>query len=151
MTITSSIFQSNEYLNERYTCDGLDRNPPLRFGEVPQDAKSLVLIVDDPDAPTGSFTHWLVWNIDPKVESIKEGTVPEGGVEGRNSSGKIGYMGPCPPTGHAHHYQFKLFALDTTLDLSEGAQQSEVESRMQKHILESAELVGLYARSSIPR
>jgi Raf kinase inhibitor-like YbhB/YbcL family protein len=151
MTITSPIFQDNEYMNERYTCDGQDKNPPLRFGEIPQDAKSLVLIVDDPDAPGGNFTHWLLWNISPNTDGIKEDELPVGSVQGENSAGKIGYMGPCPPAGRAHHYQFKLFALDTVLDLPEGVHQSELESRIQKHTLDSDQVVGLYARSSIPR
>ncbi|MEK7187225.1 MAG: YbhB/YbcL family Raf kinase inhibitor-like protein [Patescibacteria group bacterium] len=151
MTITSPIFQSNEYLHERFTCDGQDKNPPLHIGEVPQTAKSLVLIVDDPDAPEGNFTHWLLWNISPETKEIDEGKNPDGSVEGKNGSGSVGYMGPCPPIGRAHHYQFKLFALDTVLDLAPGARQSEVESVIHKHILESAQLVGLYARSAIPR
>lgn len=151
MTITSSIFQDSEYMNERYTCDGQDRNPPLRFGEIPSEAKSLVLIVDDPDALGGNFTHWLLWNIPPMTDGIKEGEIPAGSIQGKNGEGRIGYMGPCPPTGRAHHYHFKLYALDTTLDLPEGAHQYELESRIQKHILESAEIIGLYARSSIPR
>ena len=151
VTITSPIFQDNEYMTERYTCDGQDKNPPLKFGEIPQDAKSLVLVMDDPDAPTGNFAHWLLWNIPPNTEGIKEGELPLGSVQGKNSAGRIGYIGPCPPIGRAHHYQFKLYALDTILDLPEGGHQNELESRAQKHILESAQIVGLYARSSIPR
>lgn len=151
MTIKSPIFQDNEYMNERYTCDGQDRNPPLKFGEVPPEAKSLVLIVDDPDAPGGNFTHWLLWNIDPQTKEIKEGEVPTGAVQGKNGMSRNKYMGPCPPSGHPHHYRFKVYALDTVLDLGEGASQTELESRIQKHILDQDQVVGLYARSSIPR
>jgi len=145
MKIESPAFGSNQYIPSKYTCEGDNVNPPLRFIGVPESAKSLVLIVDDPDAPMGTWVHWTVWNISPKVQEIPEDSTPEGAVEGVTDFGKPGYGGPCPPSG-THRYFFKLFALDTTLSLDSSARASEVEKAMEGHIIEKAELVGLYER-----
>jgi hypothetical protein len=145
MNITSPAFTHNESLPGKYTCDSEGINPPLKISGVPQNAKSLVLILDDPDAPAGTYTHWTVWNIDPKTEEIQENSVPKGAIEGITSSGETGYRPPCPPSG-AHRYTFKLYALDTTLDLDSSAKVQDIESAMKDRILESSELIGIYSR-----
>ena len=145
MRIKSSAFKHTETIPSKYTCDGDDINPPLKIEEVPEEAKSLVLIVDDPDAPVGIWTHWTVWNINPKIEKIEEDSVPEGAVEGMTNFGSTGYGGPCPPGGE-HRYFFKLYALDSKLELDPLTEADELEEAMDKHIIEKAELVGLYER-----
>jgi len=145
MRIKSSAFKHTETISSKYTCDGDDISPPLKIEEVPEEAKSLVLIVDDPDAPVGIWTHWTVWNINPKIEKIEEDSVPEGAVEGMTNFGSTGYGGPCPPGGE-HRYFFKLYALDSKLELDPLTEADELEEAMDKHIIEKAELVGLYER-----
>jgi Raf kinase inhibitor-like YbhB/YbcL family protein len=145
MKITSSAFQEGGNIPSRFTCDGSDISPPLQIAGVPSEAKSLVLIADDPDAPSGLFTHWLVWNIPPQTNSIAEGGTPKG-VHGANDFGKSGYRGPCPPPG-THRYSFKIFALDRELDLRALAKRSQVDAAMKGHIIAQGELVGRYARS----
>jgi hypothetical protein len=145
MTITSPAFKNNKHIPAKYTCDGENVNPPLEIKDVPGNAQSLVLISDDPDAPGGTWVHWTVWNIDPKTTEIAENSVPEGAVEGVTDFGKPGYGGPCPPPG-THRYFFKLFALDTKLDLSENTTAKDLEAAMEGHIIEKAELIGLYRR-----
>jgi len=145
MKLTSSAFENNQWIPSKYTCDGEDINPHLEIGEVPEGAKSLVLIVDDPDAPMGTWVHWVVWNIEPSISLIKEGSVPEGGMEGLNNFGKHSYGGPCPPSG-MHHYHFKLYSLDTRLELSSSSKKEDIEKAMEGHILDWAELIGLYQR-----
>src|SRR5437868_868945 len=113
MKISSSAFSEGANIPPKFTCDGEDTSPPLKIDGVPQEAKGFVLIVDDPDAPGGLFTHWLVWNIDAKTSSLAAGNAP-GGVQGKNDFGKTGYGGPCPPSG-THRYSFKIFALDQKL------------------------------------
>jgi len=115
MKVTSSAFQQGANIPSKFTCDGANTNPPLQISDVPAEAKSLVLIVDDPDAPSGLFTHWAVWNISPQATTIAEGSTPKG-AQGTNDFGKSGYGGPCPPSG-AHRYYFRVFALDRELDL----------------------------------
>ena len=133
---------------EKFTCDGGDINPELQIQNVPAGARSLALILHDPDAPApGGFTHWVVWNIDPAQPYIKEESMPPGAMEGMNSAGRVGYMGSCPPPGDdPHHYQFRLYALDSPLDLPETTKAAELELEIEKHLLETAELVGLYSR-----
>jgi hypothetical protein len=145
MKIESPAFSNNQFIPSKYTCEGDNVNPPLRFSEIPQTAKSLVLIVDDPDAPSGTWVHWTVWNISPNTQEITENSVPEGAVEGLTDFGKPGYGGPCPPSG-VHRYFFKLFALDTVLQLENSAKVSELKKAMEGHIIAEAELVGLYER-----
>lgn len=128
----------------KYTCDGENVNPPLSFSDVPQNSKSLVLISDDPDAPVGLWAHWIVFNIDPKISGISENSTFPNAKEGVTSFGKTGYGGPCPPSG-AHSYFFKLYALDAVLNLN-NPDKNALEGAMQNHILEKAELVGLYSR-----
>jgi len=137
------MFESNQLIPAKYTCDGDNVNPPLTIEGVPEGTKSLVLIVDDPDATTGTFDHWVVWNISP-ASKIEENTVP--GVEGLSSYRKHGYGGPCPPYG-THRYFFKVYALDTKLDLSANSTKKDVEKAVESHVLAEGELVGLYRRS----
>ena len=145
MKITSPSFQESAFVPSKYTCDGDNISPPLTISDIPADAKSLVLIVDDPDAPVGTFVHWLVWNIPPHVSEIKEGNLPEGSVEGTNDFGKSEYGGPCPPSG-THRYFFRLYALNQELNLPEGARREELEKAMGGKIIQTAELVGRYSR-----
>ena len=145
MRITSPVFGHNQSIPNKYTCDGENINPPLEISGVPEDAKSLALIMDDPDAPMGTWDHWIVWNINPSVTKIEENSVLAGVTEGTNSSGKQSYGGPCPPSG-THRYYFKLYALDTQFGLGFTANKSDIENAMEGHILDSAELIGLYQR-----
>jgi hypothetical protein len=145
MNLTSNAFANNGNLPSKYTCDGQKINPELLIGGTPQEAKSLVLIVDDPDAPAGIFTHWTVWNIDPSARSIEENSVPAGAIQGMATSDGIGYVSPCPPGG-THRYRFKLYALDTMLDLRGGASVSELSAAMSGHVVDLAELTSFYQR-----
>jgi hypothetical protein len=143
MKLTSSAFEQGKAIPKKYTCDGEDINPPLKIENVPEEAKSLALIVDDPDAPRGVFAHWIVWNIDPKISQIEENSKP--GTEGVNDFGKNSYGGPCPPSG-THHYHFRIYALDTLLDLSSTSKKSDLEKAIEGHVLDWAELIGTYQR-----
>ena len=144
MKITSSAFQQGGNIPSKFTCDESDTSPPLQITGIPSNAKTLVLIADDPDAPGGLFTHWLVWNIPAQINSIAEGSAPRG-VHGTNDFGKSGYKGPCPPSG-THRYAFKVFALDRELELRGGAKRSQVDAAMKGHVIAQGELVGRYAR-----
>lgn len=141
--VNSPSFENNTLIPVKYTCDGDDVNPPLSIGGLPKETKSLVLIVDDPDAPMGTWNHWVVWNILPTSE-IGEHTVP--GNEGVNTYRRHSYGGPCPPSG-THRYFFKVYALDIMLDLSSNATKKVVEKAIKSHVLAKGELVGLYNRS----
>lgn len=142
LNITSPAFKPDGSIPSRYTCDGVDKNPALDISAVPEEAKSLVLIVEDPDAPAGTWLHWLVWDI-PITHHIKENDVP--GNQGRNDFGRNDYGGPCPPSG-THRYFFKVYALDDVLNLPEGCRRKEVEKAMRDHILAYGELMGVYKR-----
>jgi Raf kinase inhibitor-like YbhB/YbcL family protein len=144
MKITSSAFQQGGNIPSKFSCDGPNTSPPLQISDVPPEAKSLVLIVDDPDAPSGLFTHWVVWNISPQTNSVGEGSAPKG-VHGTNDFGKSGYGGPCPPSG-THRYYFKIFALDRQLDLPSGAKRSQLDAAMKGHVVAQGELMGRYSR-----
>jgi Raf kinase inhibitor-like YbhB/YbcL family protein len=146
MKITSSAFQEGGEIPSKFSRDGGNVNPLLRFEGTPTNAKSLVLIVDDPDAPVGLFTHWLVWNIDPKTTEIPERGVPKGAVQGTNDYPNLGYGGPQPPSG-THRYYFKIFALDQTLDLRSGAKRQEVDKAMSGHVIAQGQLMGRYSHS----
>jgi len=156
MKIVSAAFNHNAKIPAKYTCDEENINPPLQFLDVPENAKSLVLIVDDPDAPAKIWVHWVVYNIDPQTLEVKENSVPEGGIEGMTDFGKPGYGGPCPPPASpeqlqrgesgTHRYFFKLYALDSILGLPQNATKQMVEEKMQDHITDQAELIGLYRR-----
>ena len=145
MKITSSAFQEGGDIPSKFTCDGADMNPALRFEGAPGEAKSLLLIVDDPDAPVGLFTHWLAWNIDPKTTEVAENSAPTNAVQGTNDFPKTGYGGPCPPSG-THRYYFKVYALNQTLDLKPGAKRKEVDAAMRGHVIAQGELMGRYSR-----
>lgn len=146
MEITSQTFFHNEKIPPKYTCDGANLSPPLKFSNVPQDAKSLVLICDDPDAPMGDWIHWLIWNIDPQTVEIAENSCPKDAIQGTTSFGNTSYGGPCPPSG-THRYFFKLYALDTTLELPSSTQKADLETAMENHTIAKTELIGLYQRS----
>lgn len=146
LKLTSSVFEHNHPIPKRYTCEGDDVSPPLSIEDVPERTQSLVLIVDDPDAPAGTWDHWLLWNITALTRKIEEGKVPTGVILGTNSFGKSEWGGPCPPPGKVHRYVFKLCALDQSLPLREGATKRELERAMNGHILEQTSLIGLYQR-----
>ena len=145
LSIESPAFKNNASIPRHYTCDGKDVNPPLVVRGVPDGAKSLALIVDDPDAPMGTWVHWVVWNIDPDTMQIAENSVPSGAEQGKNDFRKKSYGGPCPPSG-THRYFFKLYALDTKLNLGSNATKADVEKAMKGHILGEAQTMGLYRR-----
>jgi Raf kinase inhibitor-like YbhB/YbcL family protein len=143
--LESSAFDHAQAIPSRYTCDGDDLSPPLRWANVPGESRSLALLVDDPDAPSGVFTHWVAWGLDPGAAGLGEGESAPG--EGRNDFGAVGYRGPCPPPGHGRHrYVFRLYALDADLELEPGAGKAELEQAIAGHVLTTAELVGVYER-----
>ncbi len=148
MQITSPVFQEGESIPRKYTCEGVETSFPLNFSGIPSEAKSLALIMDDSDVPKnlradGMWVHWVVYGIDPKTTEVKEGT-PSLGTQGVNTGGKNGYQGPCPPD-REHRYFIKLYALDMTPDLKEGATKEELLKAMEGHIIAQAELMGRYA------
>ncbi|MFA4996299.1 MAG: YbhB/YbcL family Raf kinase inhibitor-like protein [Patescibacteria group bacterium] len=146
MKLVSSEFESCEYIPSQYTCDGENTNPPLEICDVPSEAVSLALIMDDSDAPSGTFTHWTVWNIPPGIKEIdSDNCQPIGAVCGMTSFGKTGYGGPCPPSGE-HRYFFKLYALDILLDLPKTATKKDLDRAIQGHIVDKCELIGIYGR-----
>ncbi|MGC8659733.1 MAG: YbhB/YbcL family Raf kinase inhibitor-like protein [Desulfomonilaceae bacterium] len=148
--IKSSAFQDGGMIPKLYTCDGQDFSPALSWSGVPSNAKSLALIVDDPDAPVGTWVHWVVFNIPPGQKELVEKILPspslnDGARHGKNSWGKLGYGGPCPPGG-THRYYFKLYALDRMLDLQSGITKSQLLKAMEGHILSEGQLMGKYRR-----
>ena len=143
--LLSPAFDSGQPIPARYTCEGDDASPPLIWSGVPEGTASLALVVDDPDAPSGTFTHWLAWEIGPEAAELREGESPP--AEGRNDFGSVGWRGPCPPHGHGpHRYFFRLYALDGSLDLRAGADSSEVGRALEDRVPAAAELVGTYER-----
>ncbi len=145
LRLSSPAFEQNRPIPSEYTCDGSDVNPALAIAGVPPGAKSLALIVDDPDAPSGMWVHWVLWNISPDTAEIREHAVPAGAQEGINDFRKRAYGGPCPPSG-THRYFFKLYALDSVLDPGRSANKAALERAMKGHIIAQTELIGLYAR-----
>ena len=145
MQLTSSAFNHNSFIPEKYTCDGLDINPPLSISDTPKNTQSLLLIIDDPDSPAGTFIHWLLWNIDPQTTEILEKSIPNGAIEGLTSWGKIGYGGPCPNVG-THRYFFKIFALDFKINLPSPANVTKILPLIRNHILDQAQLTGKYSK-----
>ena len=141
LQIESLAFVHNGYIPSKYTCDGENISPPLTINELPEKTKTLAIIAEDPDAPNGTFDHWVVWNITPKQE-IPENMKKEG-TEGKNGKQKNGYHAPCPPSG-VHRYFFKVFALDTFIKLPEGADKKSLLDAMHGHILAGGEIMGLY-------
>jgi Raf kinase inhibitor-like YbhB/YbcL family protein len=146
MQVTSSDFQDMEPLPERFSRDGENINPSLTFSEIPPEAESLVLIVDDPDAPVGTFTHWILYNMSPGTLQIVEGELPATGIQGFSDYGEDSYGGPKPPSG-THRYFFRLFALDKMLEFEEGTKVDRVaiDEAMEGHIIEEAEIIGTYS------
>jgi Raf kinase inhibitor-like YbhB/YbcL family protein len=147
MKITSPAFEDSQMIPSLYTCDEDNINPPLEISDVPEDAKSLALIMDDPDAPKENFTHWLMWNIPPDTKRIEENDWMDGAEQGMNDGGEIGYMGPCPPSG-VHHYHFKLYALNSMLDLRGEIKKEDLEREINDALIEKAQLIGLYKMQS---
>jgi Raf kinase inhibitor-like YbhB/YbcL family protein len=150
MRIKSPAFEDMDRMPERYTCDGQNVNPPLWTEDVPASAKSLALVLEDPDAPRGTFTHWVVWNIPPETREIQMGMLPEGAKQGVNDFKRSQYGGPCPPSG-THRYVFKLFALNSKLDLKGNAKKADLERAMKGHILAEAQLIALYGKKELVR
>lgn len=145
MKIGSKVFKDGGNIPVEYTCNGANAQPKLLITEVPDATKSLALIVDDPDAPSGVFVHWTVWNIPPQTATIQNGRAPEGAVEGHTSLGRPGWIAPCPPSG-THRYYFKIYALDDLLGIPESSGKAALEQAMADHVLESATLMGLYSK-----
>jgi len=153
MTITSPAFGNNQKIPGKYTCDGENISPPLEFSDIPKNAQSLVLIADDPDAPSKTWVHWIVYNIDPSTKKVEENSVPQSGIQGMTDFGEEGYGGPCPPPAlqnrdesGTHRYFFKLYALDRMLDVPEGLAKQQILEKMDGLVADEAELVGLYSR-----
>jgi len=148
LILKSSAFKEGEMIPAKNTCDGDNLNPLLEIRNIPEGAKGLALIVDDPDATGGgTWVHWLVWNIDPKTQYVSEDNVPFGAVQGKNSGDHERYDGPCPPRGNApHRYMFKAYALDIVLNLPAGSSKSDLEKAMEEHILDQTVLMGKYGR-----
>lgn len=142
LVVSSSAFREGEMIPVEYSCDGEHVNPPLNISQIPEGTQSLAIIVEDPDAPKGTFDHWLVWNI-PVSGSIPANTNP--GISGVNGAGKTGYHGPCPPSG-THRYYFHVFALDTRLEIMAGENRQVLEAAMQPHIISKGTLMGRYGR-----
>ena len=155
MKINSVAFIDRASIPLSHTCEGSNISPALNWKDVPKKAKSLVLIVDDPDAPIGIWIHWIVYNIPVDAKGLPPGVptlenLPHGMQQGKNSFNKIGYGGPCPPPGHgAHHYFFRLYALDTVLDIRSGVDRRELGYAMKGHILDQAELAGCFERQTV--
>mgnify|MGYP006302997365 CR=1 FL=1 len=150
--LTSTAFDAGESIPLKHTCEGQDVSPPLAWEGAPSEAEELVLICDDPDAPNGTWSHWVLYHIPAGQSSLPEGVpamaeLPWGGVQGRNNFGNIGYGGPCPPRGSTHRYYFRLYALDQALDMPSGATRQQVLDRMEGHILGKTELMGRFTRS----
>lgn len=150
MKLTSSAFNEGGMIPDKYTCDGADVSPPLKWNSLPDGTKSLALICDDPDAPVGTWVHWVYFDIPAKTDALPENISPDehpdsGGIQGINDFRRIGYGGPCPPGG-THRYYFKLYALDTLLNLSPGATKSQVLKAMEHHIIDRTQLMGKYLR-----
>lgn len=142
LSVTSAAFKENEMIPAKYTCIGEDINPEISISGIPQEAKSLALIMDDPDAPSGDFVHWVMWNI-PTDGKIVENSAP--GVQGLNGMDENKYKGPCPPSG-THHYHFKVYALDAKLELPKETDKQSLLKAMEGHVLSSGELVGLFKK-----
>ncbi|ODN31168.1 YbhB/YbcL family Raf kinase inhibitor-like protein [Fervidobacterium thailandense] len=154
MLTVKAPFENNAVMPVEYTCDGRNVSPELKISGIPSNAKSVAVICDDPDAPIGTFVHWVLWNVPVSGSEVtipggmpKTATLSNGARQGLNDFGRIGYDGPCPPKGHGtHHYHFKVYALDTLLNMEGNVKKKELEKAMEGHILAKGEIVGLYAR-----
>ncbi|HVC35672.1 MAG TPA: YbhB/YbcL family Raf kinase inhibitor-like protein [Chloroflexota bacterium] len=150
-TLRSTAFANGAAIPRQYTCDGADQSPPLEWSELPDGTTSLALIVEDPDAPHGTFMHWVLYNLPPAPPELAAGVphqaiIANGARQGRNDFRRVGYGGPCPPRGPAHHYHFSMYALNASPDLTPGATASELRAAMVGHTLGEAELIGTYGR-----
>jgi Raf kinase inhibitor-like YbhB/YbcL family protein len=151
LELTSPAFRDGESIPTKHTCDGEDASPPLKWSGIPNGAKSLALICDDPDAPAGTWVHWVLYDLPASVNELPEGiaaseTTPQGAKQGLNDFQRVGYGGPCPPPGKPHRYFFKLYALDATLDLGPRGAKSDVVNAMKGHTLAEGQLTGTYKR-----
>ena len=147
MQLTSTAFAEGGTIPKEYSGDGADRSPPLRWSGAPAGTKSFALIADDPDAPRGTWVHWVLFNLPPETTELPEGVkLPSGAIQGKNDFGNIGYGGPAPPRGKPHRYYFKLYALDSMLNLPEGATKQQTEAATKGHILAEGQLMGKYGR-----
>ena len=149
--LTSSAFAEGELIPAKFTCSGENVSPPLAWTNVPPEAKSLALVVDDPDAPRGTWVHWVAYNLPPTTKELTEGipaqeSIASGGQQGKNDFGKLGYGGPCPPPGATHRYYFKLYALNTELTLPAGATKQDLLKAMYGHIIDQGQLLGRFKR-----
>jgi Raf kinase inhibitor-like YbhB/YbcL family protein len=147
--LTTTAFQEGGFISKKFTCDGQDISPELAWTESPAGTKGLALIMDDPDAPAGTWVHWVLYDLPGNSNGLVEGVskdsqLPDGARQGRNDFGRIGYNGPCPPKGGPHRYFFKLYALDRKMNLKTGATKTELERAMKGHILAEAEMVGRF-------
>lgn len=148
LDLSSPSFEDGGKIPVKYTCSGQGVNPEIKIKKIPEETKSLALIVDDPDAPGGTFTHWVAWNISPETSEIAENSVPSEAEEGVNGFGNTSYGAPCPPEGHGtHRYRFKVYALDKRLELSGKVSQGDLEKAMEDHVLAKGSLTGKYSRS----
>lgn len=150
-TLTTSAFAPGAAIPNRYTCQGEDISPALEWKDAPAKTASFALIMDDPDAPSGVWVHWVVWNVPRSATSLqqalpKDGRLNDGPQQGRNSFGKTGYNGPCPPPGQTHRYFFRLYALDGKVNPSDGADRSQLDAAMKGHVLAQAEYMGTFHR-----
>jgi Raf kinase inhibitor-like YbhB/YbcL family protein len=151
LSLESDAFLNNSTIPAEFTCDGADISPALTWSNSPEETKSFALICDDPNAPGVTFTHWIVYNIPTSIKDLDKNmpiqlVLNSGASQGKNDFGEIGYSGPCPPRSITHHYYFKLYALDSMLDISAGVTKIQLVSAMRGHILGSAELIGIYSR-----
>lgn len=151
MELRSKAFQEGGNIPKKHTCDGPDLSPPLEWSEVPSGTHSFALVVEDPDAPSGTWIHWVVYDLPGEARSLPEGvssteTLPRGGAQGRNDFGRIGYGGPCPPPGRPHRYFFRLYALDSKVNLPPGASKAQLLRAMEGHVKSEAQLMGVYGR-----
>jgi len=151
LEVASAAFENGQPIPSKHTCDGQDLSPPLKWSGAPQSTKSFAIICEDPDAPGGTWTHWVLYNLPGDVTELSEGTPRSassvrGALQGNNDFGRAGYGGPCPPPGAAHHYAFKVFALDSSLDPIANVTKQQLEQAMQSHIVGQGTLVGTYSR-----
>ena len=146
LQLTSPAFADGDTIPAKYTCKGIDVSPPLDIQGVPVEAASLAIVMHDPDAPHGDFLHWSVWNLNTDIISLGEDELPDNAMQGTNDFGQTDYRGPCPPSG-MHHYVFDLYALDTELDLSEGADREELMDAINDHLVAQASLTGTFDAS----
>jgi len=151
MELKSTAFQDGERIPAKYTCEGQDISPPLTWNGIPEQTQSLALIMDDPDAPGGIFTHWVIFNMPPDSRQLPQAVatqsqLPSGALQGKNDFGRLGYGGPCPPPGYPHRYRFTLYALDQQLELKAGASKKQLLNAIKGHTLAQGQLTGTYQR-----